>query len=75
VSNFDAEKEGYFCPVPYVRAIEKAGALPIILPYVKADEVSTVLDRISGVVLAGGGDCWRSFHSAENVERSSGSHN
>lgn len=56
VSNFDAEKDGYFCPVHYVRAIEKAGALPIILPYVEADEVSAVLDQISGLILTGGGD-------------------
>lgn len=56
VSNFDLEKDGYLCPAHYVRAIEKAGALPIILPYVKADEVSTVLDQVSGLVLTGGGD-------------------
>ncbi|MCS3765622.1 MULTISPECIES: gamma-glutamyl-gamma-aminobutyrate hydrolase family protein [Bradyrhizobium] len=56
VSNFDVEKNGYFSPAHYVRAIEKAGALPIILPYVKADDVEAVLDQISGLVLTGGGD-------------------
>lgn len=56
VSNFDMEKDGYFCLANYVRAIEKAGALPIILPYVKAGEVSEVLDLISGLMLTGGGD-------------------
>ncbi|MER9534236.1 gamma-glutamyl-gamma-aminobutyrate hydrolase family protein [Mesorhizobium sp. M0309] len=56
VSNFDVEKDGYFCHAHYVRAIAKAGAFPIILPYVKADEVSAVLDQISGLVLTGGGD-------------------
>ncbi|MER9651796.1 gamma-glutamyl-gamma-aminobutyrate hydrolase family protein [Mesorhizobium sp. M0199] len=56
VSNFDVEKDGYFCNAHYVRAIEKAGAFPLILPYVKADDVSTVLDLISGLVLTRGGD-------------------
>ncbi|MER9848857.1 gamma-glutamyl-gamma-aminobutyrate hydrolase family protein [Mesorhizobium sp. M0106] len=54
VSNFDVEKEGYICCANYVRAIEKAGALPIILPYVKADEVRALLDVISGLALTGG---------------------
>lgn len=56
VGNFDVEKNGYFCSADYVRAIEKAGALPIILPYVKADEVNEVLDLLSGLLLSGGGD-------------------
>ncbi|AZO18044.1 MULTISPECIES: gamma-glutamyl-gamma-aminobutyrate hydrolase family protein [unclassified Mesorhizobium] len=56
VSNFDVEGERYFCPVHYVRVIEAAGALPIILPYVKPYEVSALLDHISGLVLTGGGD-------------------
>jgi len=56
VSNFDVEKDGYFCSAHYVRALERAGALPVILPYVNADEVAAVLDQISGLVLTGGGD-------------------
>lgn len=56
VSNFDGEKNGYFSPIHYIRVMEKSGALPIILPYVKADRVTAVLDHISGLVLTGGGD-------------------
>ncbi|RWB81194.1 gamma-glutamyl-gamma-aminobutyrate hydrolase family protein [Mesorhizobium sp.] len=56
VSNFDVEKDGYFCLVHYVSAIEKAGAVPIILPYLKEDDVSALLDLVSGLVLTGGGD-------------------
>lgn len=64
VSNFDVEKDGYFCPVHYVRAIEATGALPIILPYVKAAEVAAVLDQITGLVLTGGGDFPTEFYGA-----------
>ncbi|MFB9264770.1 gamma-glutamyl-gamma-aminobutyrate hydrolase family protein [Bradyrhizobium erythrophlei] len=56
VSNFDVEKNGYLCLANYVQAVEKAGALPIILPYVRADEVNAVLDLVSGLMLTGGGD-------------------
>jgi len=56
VSNFDVEKDGYFLCSHYVRSIEKAGALPIILPYVPTTEVSSVLNFVSGLVLTGGGD-------------------
>lgn len=56
VSSFDVDEQGYFCPAHYVRAIEKAGAHPLILPYTKADDVNSVLDFLSGVVLSGGGD-------------------
>ncbi|BAB52575.1 gamma-glutamyl-gamma-aminobutyrate hydrolase family protein [Mesorhizobium japonicum] len=56
VSDLDVEKDGYVCLANYVRAIEKAGALPVILPYTNAESVSSVLELLSGVVLSGGGD-------------------
>lgn len=56
VSNFDMEKDGYFCYAHNIRAVEKAGAVPIILPYVQTAKVSEVLDLVSGIVLTGGGD-------------------
>jgi putative glutamine amidotransferase len=65
VSNFDLEKDGYFCLAHYVRSIEQSGALPVILPYVKADDVPTVLDLVSGLVLTGGGDFPTDLYGAE----------
>jgi putative glutamine amidotransferase len=56
VSNFDVEKEGYFCFANYIHTIEAAGALPVILPYVNERDVSQLLDLLSGLVLSGGGD-------------------
>ncbi|RVB71092.1 hypothetical protein EN885_32965 [Mesorhizobium sp. M6A.T.Cr.TU.014.01.1.1] len=46
VSNFDVEKEGYFSPPDYVRAIEKAGALaPEIVVSARAnDEVVEAIE-------------------------------
>ncbi|SCK08536.1 putative glutamine amidotransferase [Variovorax sp. HW608] len=65
VSNFDLEKDGYFCFAHYVRAIEEAGALPVILPYVNAHDVSPMLDFISGLVLTGGGDFPTELYGAD----------
>ncbi|TIP43758.1 gamma-glutamyl-gamma-aminobutyrate hydrolase family protein [Mesorhizobium sp.] len=64
VGEYDVEKESYVCDNQYVRAIEKAGALPIILPYVKADHLDDVLDLISGLVLTGGKDLSTEFYDA-----------
>lgn len=56
VSEFDVEKKHYICDKQYVRAIEKAGAVPILLPYVEAGCVSAVLNLLSGLILTGGKD-------------------
>lgn len=44
-------------PLAYVRAIEQAGGLPLILPLVqKPDLIAQMLDRIDGLLLSGGYD-------------------
>jgi putative glutamine amidotransferase len=50
-------KPHYMLPWTYAEAVEKAGGLPMMLPY-KADLslVSQYLDQLDGVVLAGGDD-------------------
>ena len=40
----------------YLRAIERAGGLPVVLPPLEADRISPLLDRLSGVLLSGGPD-------------------
>jgi len=40
----------------YVRAVEKAGGLPIVLPELVPDDVGGLLERVDGVVLVGGPD-------------------
>jgi putative glutamine amidotransferase len=40
----------------YLRAIERAGGLPIVLPPLESDRIAPLLDRLSGVLLSGGPD-------------------
>jgi len=42
--------------LPYLRAIERAGGLPVVLPPLDLDRISPLLDRLSGVLLSGGPD-------------------
>lgn len=64
VSEYEDEKENYFCSHLYARAIERAGALPIILPYVEAEQLEDMLDLISGLVLSGGKDLASEIYGA-----------
>jgi putative glutamine amidotransferase len=40
----------------YLRAIEAAGGLPVVMPPLELDAVSPLLDRLSGICLSGGPD-------------------
>src|SRR5215210_6845935 len=40
----------------YVRAVERAGGMPVVLPPRPPESVAAVLDRLDGVVLSGGPD-------------------
>ena len=40
----------------YVRAVERAGALPVVIPQVELSAIDALLDRLDGVVLVGGAD-------------------
>ena len=45
--------------VPYVKAVRRAGALPVILPVIDPDdrdEIDSILDAVDGVVVTGGCD-------------------
>ncbi|WP_084630998.1 gamma-glutamyl-gamma-aminobutyrate hydrolase family protein [Mesorhizobium sp. LSJC285A00] len=64
VSEFDVEAENYICDKQYVCAIEKAGAIAIILPYAEAEDMSELLNFISGLVLTGGKDFPTEFYGA-----------
>jgi putative glutamine amidotransferase len=41
---------------PYIEAIEKAGGIPILLPPMPAEDLSTLLPKLDGLVLVGGMD-------------------
>jgi putative glutamine amidotransferase len=40
----------------YLRAIEAAGGIPVVMPPLELDAVSPLLDRLSGICLSGGPD-------------------
>jgi putative glutamine amidotransferase len=40
----------------YVRSVEQAGAVPVVLPPVSPEDVPVLLDRLDGVLLSGGVD-------------------
>jgi putative glutamine amidotransferase len=40
----------------YVRSVEQAGAVPVVLPPVRPEDVGLLLDRLDGLVLSGGVD-------------------
>jgi putative glutamine amidotransferase len=42
--------------LPYLRAVERAGGLPVVLPPLELERISPLLDRLSGVLLSGGPD-------------------
>jgi len=40
----------------YVRSVEQAGAVPVVLPSVRAEDAAALLDRLDGLLLSGGVD-------------------
>ncbi len=42
--------------LPYLRAIERAGGLPVVLPPLRPAAIAPLLDRLSGICLSGGPD-------------------
>ena len=43
-------------PLAYVRAVQKAGGLPLLLPLLDPDDVDDLLASVDGVIVTGGGD-------------------
>lgn len=53
----DGDEPGlYAMREDYVRSVEQAGAIPVVLPPVRPEDVTTLLDRLDGVLLSGGVD-------------------
>jgi putative glutamine amidotransferase len=49
----------------YVRAIEAAGALPVVMPPLAPDDVSALVGRLDGLVLSGGPDLAPAAYGAQ----------
>ena len=50
--------------LPYMRAVELAGGVPVAVPPLEADSLDELLEHISGVLLTGGPDLDPSFYGA-----------
>ena len=46
----------YVVSAPYVKAVRKAGAVPVLLPVVDPDDAASVLDMVDALIVTGGGD-------------------
>jgi putative glutamine amidotransferase len=49
-------RAGYFLRKTYLKAVEAAGALPMIVAPGKPEDAEAILDRVQGLFLTGGGD-------------------
>jgi len=54
----------YSCPEPYVRRVEEAGGIPILLPTADPSRVPGLLALVHGVLLIGGDDVDPSIYGA-----------
>ena len=55
--------------VPYVKAVRKAGGMPVLLPLIEPDDAPDVLDRVDGLLLTGGADVDPDSYGAERHEK------
>src|SRR6516164_917407 len=61
-SEFDAARwgdwlrEAAVTPVSYIRAVERAGGAPVLLPPVPPDSVAAFAQRLDGLIFTGGRD-------------------
>ena len=54
-----AEGDGslhYVVSAPYVRAVRKAGAMPVLLPVVDPDDAAAMLEMVDALIITGGAD-------------------
>ena len=51
--------------LPYLRGIEAAGGLPLVMPPLNEDAIEPLLDRLDGICLSGGPDLDPAGYGAE----------
>ena len=51
--------------VPYVKAVRKAGGVPVLVPLIEPDDAAGLLDRVDAILLTGGADVDPSTYGAE----------
>jgi len=66
----DWVREAAIAPVSYVRAVERAGGAPLIVPPVPTSSVSAFIEALDGLVFAGGRDMDPTLYDQERHEES-----
>lgn len=61
-------REAALLPVSYIRAIERAGGVPVMLPPTSSRGIGALVRGLDGIVLAGGDDVDPSLYGAERHE-------
>ncbi len=57
IPSYDRKEDRYLIDKEYIEAIERAGGLPVLIPYLESDEaLRSVMNQIHGLLLSGGGD-------------------
>lgn len=64
----DIDEPNETVPRAYVRAVVKAGGLPVLLPVVDVADLGALLDMVDGLVVSGGGDVDPALYDEEAVE-------
>jgi putative glutamine amidotransferase len=54
--------------VAYVKAVRKAGGVPLLLPVVDPDDAAGLLERVDGLLMTGGGDVDPASYGASEVD-------
>jgi gamma-glutamyl-gamma-aminobutyrate hydrolase PuuD len=57
-------REAAVSPVSYIRAVERAGGAPVLLPPVPPSSVAAFLDTLDGVLFTGGRDVDPALYAA-----------
>jgi putative glutamine amidotransferase len=67
----DWEEESALVPVDYVRAVERAGGRPLLVPP-STDGVEETLDALDGIIFSGGGDLDPKLYGQEQHDKTGG---
>jgi putative glutamine amidotransferase len=66
ITTYEKSERGRFeLPATYVEAVQLAGGLPVLIPPVEID-VSALLDRLDGLILAGGDDVHPKYYGGSD---------
>ena len=63
VSGMDDESERYRTPKYYESAVEHAGGIPVMIPYVRDENIGEILGMIRGIIFSGGGDIHSKYYN------------